>query len=50
EIRRREKVVSIFPNISSAVRLIGAVLLDNHEKWQKNNNKFLKEYTSPIIN
>lgn len=31
EIRRREKVIRIFPNHASANRLIGAVLIDRHE-------------------
>ncbi|OFS64398.1 IS256 family transposase [Nosocomiicoccus sp. HMSC09A07] len=35
EVRRRERVVRIFPNIDSAFRLIGAVLLDHHEAYQK---------------
>ena len=33
EIRRREKVIRIFPNIDSAWRLIGAVLAEKHEEW-----------------
>ena len=33
EVRRREKVVRIFPNVASANRLIGAVLIDQHEHW-----------------
>lgn len=33
EVRRRERVVRIFPNIESATRLIGAVLIDIHEEW-----------------
>ena len=32
EVRRREKVVRIFPNIDSATRLIGALLMDIHEE------------------
>lgn len=43
EVRRREKTIRIFPNIDSAVRLIGAVLLDHHENWQKTKQTFLKE-------
>ncbi|SDM58826.1 Transposase, Mutator family, partial [Aerococcus urinaehominis] len=34
EIRRREKVVGLFPNIEAAERLIGSVLLDLHEYWE----------------
>ena len=33
EIRRREKVVRIFPNERSAWRLIGAYLMEQHEEW-----------------
>jgi transposase-like protein len=33
EIRRREKVVRIFPNESSAWRLIGALAAEQHEAW-----------------
>ena len=33
EIRRREKVIQIFPNSASVIRLIGAVLLDDHNDW-----------------
>jgi len=33
EVRRREQVIQIFPNIDSAIRLIGAVLMDDHEDW-----------------
>lgn len=33
EIRRREKVIRIFPNIASAKRLIGAVLMEQNEVW-----------------
>ena len=33
ELRRREKVIQIFPNIESAIRLMGAVLLDDHNDW-----------------
>ena len=33
EIRRREKVVRIFPNMQSAWRLIGALCAEQHEEW-----------------
>ncbi len=33
EIRRRERVIRIFPNAESTTRLIGALLLEHHEKW-----------------
>lgn len=34
EIRRRERVIRIFPNEESALRLMGALLAEIHEEWQ----------------
>jgi transposase-like protein len=33
EIRRRERVIRIFPGRDSAIRLIGAYVMDIHERW-----------------
>lgn len=33
EIRRRERVIRIFPNRDSVIRLIGALLMETDEKW-----------------
>lgn len=33
EIKRRSKVVGIFPNASSALRLMGAVLMEENDRW-----------------
>ncbi len=33
EIRRREKVIRIFPNMDSAKRLVGALCAETHEEW-----------------
>ena len=34
EIRRRERVIRIFPNELSALRLLGSILIDIHDEWQ----------------
>lgn len=45
EIRRREKVIQIFPNTESIIRLIGAVLQDDHNDWSTSQRLFdMKDY------
>ncbi|MCS3856487.1 transposase-like protein [Salinibacter ruber] len=41
EIRRREKGIRIFPNKSSAWRLVGALLDEKHEEWST-GRRYLK--------
>lgn len=45
EIRRRDRVIRIYPNRNSVIRLIGALLMEMDEKWQS-GHKYLdmKEY------
>jgi len=42
EVRRREKIIRIFPNRASANRLIGAVLMDLHDEWLSSTRKYIK--------
>lgn len=45
EIRRRERVIRIFPNEASALRLIGALLAEHHEVWSTGKRYFdMTEY------
>ncbi|ELB20515.1 TPA: IS256-like element IS256 family transposase, partial [Enterococcus faecium] len=41
EVRRREKIIRIFPNQTSANRLIGAVLMDLHDEWIYSSRKYI---------
>jgi putative transposase len=34
EVRRRERVIRIFSNEASVIRLMGALLIEQDEKWQ----------------
>ncbi len=48
EIRRREKVIRIFPNNNSAIRLIGTLLIDIHEDWSSSQRQYIR-YTPETI-
>lgn len=41
EVRRRENVIRIFPNVDSAFRLIGAVLMDCEAAMDPGNKKYI---------
>ena len=43
EIKRRADVVQVFPNRDCVTRLIGAVLLDQHEEWQYGERRYLSQ-------
>ena len=40
EIRRRERVIRIFPDESSVIRLMGALLMEIDDKWQTGHKYF----------
>lgn len=44
EIRRRERVIRIFPNDESALRLIGALLAEQNELWQERRYLDMDEF------
>ena len=41
ELRRREKVIRIFPHAQSANRLIGALLMDIHDEWISSSRSYI---------
>ena len=49
EIRRRERVIRIFPNDESALRMFGALLAEQNEVWQSRRYLDMDEFNEWLM-
>lgn len=48
EIKQRERVIRIFPNVNSVLRLMDAILMDGNEKCSQRKYMEIKGLTEDI--
>ncbi|NYD57151.1 transposase-like protein [Nocardioides marinisabuli] len=49
KIKRRSRVVGIFPNAAAVLRLVGAILGDMHDEWISGDRRYLTEESLALL-
>ena len=49
EIKRRARVVGIFPNEASVIRLVGMILTDTNDEWITDERRYLSEGSIALL-
>ena len=49
EIKRRARVVGIFPNEASVIRLVGTILTDTNDEWTIDERRYLSEGSMALL-
>ena len=49
EIKRRARVVGIFPNEAAVIRLVGVVLADTNDEWITDERRYLSEGSMALL-